>query len=98
MSARVAGTQAADKTATEGMVWMLGGSFLMGSNNFYPEERPVRRESVRGFWMATHPVTNAEFGQFVSATGYVTFSERAPASAAYPHADPALRVPGSLGF
>ena len=32
-----------------GMVWVPGGSFLMGSNNFYPEERPVRPESVAGF-------------------------------------------------
>jgi hypothetical protein len=23
------------------MVWVPGGTFLMGSNDFYPEERPV---------------------------------------------------------
>jgi formylglycine-generating enzyme required for sulfatase activity len=33
------------------MVWVPGGSFLMGSQDFYPEERPVRRVEVDGFWM-----------------------------------------------
>jgi cytochrome c553 len=33
------------------MIWVPGGSFLMGSNDFYTEERPVHRETVRGFWM-----------------------------------------------
>ena len=30
----------------EGMVRIPGGTFLMGSNDFYPEERPVRRVTV----------------------------------------------------
>jgi sulfatase modifying factor 1 len=80
------------------MMWIPGGSFLMGSNDFYREERPVRRESVRGFWMDTHPVTNVAFQRFVDATSYVTLCERPPDPAAYPDADPALLVPGSLVF
>jgi sulfatase modifying factor 1 len=40
----------------------------MGSEDFYPEERPVRRASVDGFWMDTHPVTLSEFRRFVKAT------------------------------
>ena len=88
----------ADTAGRGNMIWVPGGSFLMGSNNFYPEERPVRPESVRGFWMDPHPVTNAEFRQFVAATGYISFSERLPDSAAYPNADPSLLVPGSLVF
>ena len=47
------------------MVWIPGGTFRMGSNDFYPEERPVHRASVAGFWMDAHPVTNAEFDRFV---------------------------------
>ena len=39
------------------MVWVPGGTFLMGSDDFYPEERPVRRVAVDGFWMDAHPVT-----------------------------------------
>ena len=91
-------SRAPDTAGRGHMIWVPGGSFLMGSNDFYPEERPVRQESVRGFWMDSHPVTNARFRQFVCATGYITFSERAPDSAAYPDADPALLVPGSLVF
>ena len=80
------------------MIWIPGGTFLMGSNAFYREERPVRRESVHGFWMDSRPVTNVEFGRFVSATGYVTTCERPPDPAMYPDADPSLLVPGSSVF
>jgi sulfatase modifying factor 1 len=80
------------------MVWIPGGEFLMGSDRFYPEEGPVRRVSVDGFWMDEHPVTVAEFRRFVKATGYVTWAEIAPEAADYPGADPELLVPGSLVF
>ena len=80
------------------MVWVPGGSFAMGSDEFYPEERPVRRVQVDGFWIDPHPVTVAEFRRFVKATGYVTVAERPPSAADYPDADPALLVPGSLVF
>jgi formylglycine-generating enzyme required for sulfatase activity len=80
------------------MVWVPGGSFAMGSNDFYPEERPVHRVSVDGFWMDEHPVTVAEFRRFVKATGYVTVAERPLDPITYPEADPALLVPGSLVF
>jgi formylglycine-generating enzyme len=80
------------------MVWVPGGEFLMGSSEFYPEERPVHRVAVDGFWMDDHPVTNAEFRRFVKATGYVTTAEQAPDTEQYPGADPNLMVPGSLVF
>jgi formylglycine-generating enzyme required for sulfatase activity len=80
------------------MIWIPGGSFLMGSEKFYREERPVRRDTVQGFWMDPYPVTNAEFRAFVSATGYITSCERPPDPACYPNADPGLLVPGSLVF
>src|SRR3954452_5656571 len=84
--------------AVAGMVWVPGGSFGMGSEEFYPEERPVRSVDVGGFWIDAHPVTVAEFRRFVKATGYVTVAERAPRAEDYPDADPALLVPGSLVF
>ena len=31
------------------------GTFAMGSEDFYPEERPVHRVSVDGFWMDETP-------------------------------------------
>ena len=80
------------------MVWIPGGEFMMGSNDFYPEERPVHEVAVDPFWMDEHPVTVAEFRRFVKATGYVTWAELPPDPAEYPDADPDLLVPGSLVF
>src|ERR1700675_366087 len=80
------------------MAWIPGGEFLMGSTDFYPEERPVHRVAVDGFWMDEHPVTVAEFRRFVRATEHVTWAERAPDPEEYAGADPALLVPGSLVF
>jgi formylglycine-generating enzyme len=48
----------------------------MGSNDLYPEERPVREVSVDGFWIDRQPVTVAKFRRFVNDTGYVTWAER----------------------
>ena len=62
----------------------------MGCADFYPEESPVRRVEVDGFWIDDHPVTVAEFRRFVAATGYVTVAERPLDPAQYPGADPAL--------
>jgi formylglycine-generating enzyme required for sulfatase activity len=80
------------------MRWIDGGEFAMGSVDFYPEESPVRRVTVDGFWMDEHPVTVAEFRRFVKASEYVTVAERPLDPADYPDADPNLLVPGSLVF
>jgi sulfatase modifying factor 1 len=80
------------------MVELPGGTFRMGSKDFYPEERPVREVSVDGFWIDRQPVTVAKFRRFVNDTGYVTWAERPPNPADYPDADPELLVPGSLLF
>jgi sulfatase modifying factor 1 len=80
------------------MAWIEAGVFQMGSENFYPEERPVREVPVDGFWIDEHPVTAAEFRRFARATGYVTVAERPLDPADYPDADPDLLVPGSLVF
>ena len=69
------------------MTWIAGGTFAMGSEDFYPEERPVREVAVDGFWIDAAPVTVARFRRFVRATGWVTVAER--------DLDPA---PGSLVF
>ena len=53
-----------------------GGTFAMGSDEFYPEERPVHRVTLDGFWIDEHPVTAADFRRFVRETGYVTLAER----------------------
>jgi sulfatase modifying factor 1 len=91
-------TQSPAAPPFKGMVWVPGGTFLMGSEDFYPEERPVLHATVSGFWMDEHPVTVAEFRRFVKATGYKTVAERPLDQAEYPHADPGLLTPGSLVF
>jgi formylglycine-generating enzyme required for sulfatase activity len=80
------------------MRWVDPGVFAMGSEDFYPEEGPVHGVELDGFWIDEHPVTVAEFRRFVKATGYATCAERKPDPEAYPDADPALLVPGSLVF
>jgi formylglycine-generating enzyme required for sulfatase activity len=88
-----------DVTATiKGMTWVPGGTFAMGSEDFYPEEQPVRSVEVDGFWIDRHPVTVSQFTRFVGETGYVTVAERPLDPADYPDADPAALVPGSLVF
>src|SRR5271163_3097942 len=81
-----------------GMLWIPGGTFRMGSEDFYPEERPVREVSVPGFWMDRCVVTNAQFAQFIAATGYVTLAERPLDPKDYPGAPPENLVPGSMLF
>jgi sulfatase modifying factor 1 len=81
-----------------GMVWVPGGTFLMGSDRHYAEEAPAHRVTVGGFWMDRCAVTNAAFRRFVEATGHVTVAERPPDPADYPGADPALLVPASAVF
>jgi formylglycine-generating enzyme len=94
--------RAAQTEAREGalpcMAWIAGGEFRMGSDGFYPEERPVHRVAVDGFWMDVHPVTVHEFRRFVAGTGYQTLAERPLRAADYPSADPDLLVAGSLVF
>jgi sulfatase modifying factor 1 len=81
-----------------GMKRIPAGKFAMGSNDFYPDERPVRRVQVDSFWIEETPVTNAQFARFVKATGHVTFAEVAPDPTDYPGMDPALAAPGSIVF
>ena len=67
-----------NRKAPQGMAWIPGGAFLMGTNDkeSFPNERPAHLVQVQGFWMDVHDVTNAEFTKFVEATGYVTTAER----------------------
>ncbi len=79
-------------------VWVPSGSFVMGSNEHYEEERPAHKVSVSGFYMDCFAVTNRQFSRFVSETGHVTEAEREVDPALYPDADPALLKPASLVF
>lgn len=80
------------------MVWIPGGSFLMGSDHHYPEEAPAHRVEVAGFWIDRTPVTNAQFQTFVKATGYRTVAERPADPALYPGVAPERLQPASIVF
>jgi formylglycine-generating enzyme len=80
------------------LVELDGGSFRMGSTQFYPEEAPVHTVDVGPFAVERHPVTNAQFAAFVAETGYRTVAEEAPDAALYPGAAPEDLVPGALVF
>jgi formylglycine-generating enzyme len=75
-----------------------GGTFYMGSDQHYPEEKPAHRVSVDTFCIDRTPVTNRRFREFVEATGYVTFAEIAPDPKDYPGALPHMLKAGSLVF
>jgi sulfatase modifying factor 1 len=90
------------------MVWIASGTFMMGTNDerSFPNERPAHLVEVEGFWMDEHDVTNAEFAQFVEATGYVTTAQRKPdweelkkqLPPDTPKPDDSVLVPGSSVF
>lgn len=82
----------------DGMAFIAGGRFRMGSERHYPEEAPVREVAVGPFWMDRTTVTNAQFAAFVAATGHVTVAERPLDPADYPGAIPELLKPGALVF
>lgn len=92
----------------EGMAWIPGGEFMMGTNDTgaKPDEKPVHEVCLDGFWMDVTPVTNAQFKVFIDSTGYTTTAEKAPTMEAImsqvppgtPPPSPDLLVPASLVF
>ena len=94
--------------APAGMAWIPGGEFSMGcadprgvahgGPDAMGDARPIHRVRVDGFWMDRTEVTNAQFAQFVAATGYVTVAERVPRAEDFPDAPPENLVAGSVVF
>jgi sulfatase modifying factor 1 len=80
------------------MIFIPGGTFRMGSDKHYPEEAPVHRVGVDGFWIDRTPVTNRQFREFVRATKHKTFAEIPPDPKHYPGALPHMVYAGSLVF
>ena len=70
----------------------------MGSDSHYPEEAPVHRVTVAGFWIDATRVTNGAFRKCVQATGYITCAEIRPDPSDYPGALPHMLSAGSLVF
>lgn len=80
------------------LVELPGGPFRMGSTSFYPEEAPIHTATVGPFAIERHPVTNAQFAEFIDATGYITVAERPLEPALYPGVAPQDLLPGALVF
>jgi formylglycine-generating enzyme len=87
-----------EQSVPANMLWIPGGTFRMGSDRHYPEEAPVHRVAIDGFWIDTTPVINREFRRFVNDTDYVTFAELAPDPTDYPGALPDMLKAASLVF
>jgi len=78
-AAPVAATRTSPSCAgsfADGSVPVPATRFLMGSDAFYPEERPRVAVTVPAFGIDAHEVTNRQFAAFVAATGYRTDAER----------------------
>lgn len=75
----------APEATPDGMVWIAGGSFVMGTpalpvgrnpDRIKADEYPAHPVELDGYWMDATPVTNTMYAEFVAMTGYVTFAEK----------------------
>ncbi|HTB92825.1 MAG TPA: formylglycine-generating enzyme family protein [Candidatus Sulfotelmatobacter sp.] len=100
--------QPAPAPAPPGMVWIPGGEFSMGAADppemdmvgmqATSDSRPIHRVYVDGFYMDKTDITNAQFAEFVKATGYVTIAEKTPTQAEFPGAPAENLVAGGVVF
>ncbi len=106
----VPNTQLPPGHVPRGMVWIPGGEFSMGAQD-PPEKdkdmvgmqatrdsRPIHRVYVDGFFMDKTDVTNAQFAEFVKATGYITVAEKTPTAEDFPGAPPENLFAGGVVF
>ena len=106
--ATIENREPAPQASPKGTVWIPGGEFSMGANDppdkddvgmkATSDARPIHRVYVDGFYMDKTDVTNAQFAEFVRATGYVTVAERVPRAEDFPGAPPENLVAGSVVF
>ncbi|MFY7840798.1 MAG: formylglycine-generating enzyme family protein [Lacibacter sp.] len=92
----------------EGMVWIPGGTFSMGTaeaneslcevKGITADATPIHQVYIDAFLMDEHEVTNAEFAKFVTATGYKTVAEQVPTKEEFPDAPAEMLFAGSLVF
>jgi sulfatase modifying factor 1 len=89
----------AANSCPEGMVFIHGGTFRMGSDSDrFPEEKAADNVSVSSFCIDAHEITNAEFAKFVKATGYKTVAELPLSKEEFPDLPDEQRLAGSLVF
>ena len=85
-------------TAPEGMIFIRGGTFKMGSANGRQDELPIHTVTLNDFWIDRTEVTNLQFAKFVKATGYKTIAEISPRPEDFPGVPKEKLVPGALVF
>jgi formylglycine-generating enzyme len=105
---KIEAAEVPEQNVPPGMVEIAGGEFTMGGTGELArsDERPAHRVRLEGFWMDAAEVTNAQFRQFIEATGYVATAEQAPniedIMTQLPPGSPPppaeMLVPGSLVF
>lgn len=75
------------RSTPTGLISIEGAEFTMGSIDSVAipgdHEAPLRRVRVESFEIGATAVTNADFGRFAAATGYVTVAERLGSSAVF---------------
>ncbi len=80
------------------LVTIPAGEFMMGSDDFYPEEKPAHKVYVDQYQIEIYPVTNAQFARFVEETGYKTVAERPLPKEVFPNLTDEARIPGAMVF
>lgn len=64
-----------EETVSMGFRWVPGGTFIMGSPEgepySYGDECPPHAVTLRGFWLAETPVTNAQYAKYMKAVAGV---------------------------
>ena len=91
-------------TPPPGMAYIPGGTYTrgedreLGGTSRYPEEQPVHKVTVSSFFIDITEVTNAQFTEFVKATGYQTQGEKGFTKEDFPNAPAEQLKAGSLVF
>lgn len=66
----------ADSVALPEMILIQGGTFEMGSTEGLSDEKPVHQVTLNNYYLGKYEVTVAQFGQFISETGYKTDADK----------------------
>lgn len=74
--------------ASEEMVAVPAGTFIMGSDDGPQDERPAHRVTLPAYFIDRHPVTNARYAEFLNAKG----THNAGSERLYDYDDPDARI------
>ncbi|MEM6454813.1 MAG: SUMF1/EgtB/PvdO family nonheme iron enzyme [Acidobacteriota bacterium] len=52
------------------LLYVPGGSYTLGSTDGDDDEKPIHTVKLSPYWIGKYPVTNAQYGKFLEATGH----------------------------